>query len=63
MNIQEKNETKTMHRIIFMASNSVNVKGFICCYDGSDVSKWPKIIFNPIYSGNEFGDPESTFCI
>ena len=50
-------------KLFFMASNSVNVKGFICCYDGSDVSKWPKIIFNPIYSGNEFGDPESTFCI
>ena len=43
MNISEKNETKPMHRRTFRASNSVNGKVFICCYDNSDVSRWPKI--------------------
>ena len=38
-----KKEIKDMHRITFRASNSINGKGFICCYDNSDVSKWPKI--------------------
>ena len=43
MNISEKNKTKAMHWITFRASDSVNGKGFICCYDNSDVSKWQKI--------------------
>ena len=28
------------------------MKCFICCYDNSDVSKWPN------YFANEFGDPQ-----
>ena len=59
MNISEKNETKTMHRITFRALNSVNGKEFhLLLWQQWRFKNGRKIIFNPIYFTNDFGDPQ-----
>ena len=45
MNISEKNETKAMHRISSVAMTTVTFQN------------GRRLIFNPIYFANYFGDP------